>query len=169
MVLLTGALATGCSGGPTSSPNKPAAGGDKYRLAEEPAPAKAVGEVRKDAKDGDEVVVVGRIGGNVKPWVDGRAAFWIIDSSLKSCKDTEGDDCPTPWDYCCTPREELVKMMATVKVVDEHGQTVSTDARELLGVKELQTVVVRGKAKRDEQGNLTVLAPGVFVRTDDKK
>jgi hypothetical protein len=38
------------------------------------------------------------------------------------------------------------------------------DARELLGVKELQTVVVKGKAKRDEQGNLTVLASGVYPR-----
>ncbi len=51
-----------------------------------------------------------------------------------------------------------------VKVVDTSGKTVATDARKLLGLKELQTVVVRGKAKRDEIGNLTVLADGIFVR-----
>ena len=41
---------------------------------------------------------------------------------------------------------------------------VETDARKLFDVKELQTVVVRGKAKRDDKGNLTVLASSVFVR-----
>ncbi len=121
-------------------------------------------EVRETAKEGDEVVMVGRIGGDVKPWVEGRAAFWVIDPSLKSCKETEDDNCPTPWDYCCTPKDELRKVMATIKVIDGQGRTVAVDARQLLGLKELQTVVVRGKAKRDEQGNLTVLADGLFVR-----
>ncbi len=51
-----------------------------------------------------------------------------------------------------------------VKVVDDGGKTVATDARKLLGLKELQTVVVRGRAKRDEAGNVTVLADGIFVR-----
>jgi hypothetical protein len=50
-----------------------------------------------------------------------------------------------------------------IKVVDAAGGTVEQDARKLLGVKELQTVVVKGKAKRDEAGNLTVLATGVFI------
>ncbi len=38
------------------------------------------------------------------------------------------------------------------------------DARELLKVKELSTVVVKGKAKRDDAGNLTILASGVYVK-----
>ena len=38
------------------------------------------------------------------------------------------------------------------------------DARELLKVKELSTVVIKGKAKRDADGNLTVLANGVYVK-----
>jgi hypothetical protein len=161
--LLAGALAAGCNqgGGPG-----PAAGGGKYLLAAEPAGAKGVKEVRREAKDGDEVVVVGKIGGNDKPWVEGRAGFWIVDPSLPSCRDSADDNCPTPWDYCCAPREMLVKSMATVKVVDEQGQTVPADARELLGLKELQTVVVKGRAKRDDEGNLTVLASGVYRRPE---
>jgi hypothetical protein len=51
-----------------------------------------------------------------------------------------------------------------VKVVDENGLLLQADARELLDVKELSTVVVRGTAQRDEAGNLTVLASGVFVK-----
>ncbi len=51
-----------------------------------------------------------------------------------------------------------------MKVVDASGKTVATDARKLLGLKELQTVVVHGRAKRDEAGNLTVLTESLFVR-----
>jgi hypothetical protein len=54
--------------------------------------------------------------------------------------------------------------MATVKVVDGEGQTIATDARKLLGVKESQMIVARGKARRDGQGNLTVLADHVYLR-----
>jgi hypothetical protein len=34
-------------------------------------------------------------------WIEGRAAFSLVDQSLKACSDVEGDDCPVPWDYCC--------------------------------------------------------------------
>lgn len=54
--------------------------------------------------------------------------------------------------------------MALVKVVDEGGSLVKADARGLLNVEELSTVVVQGKAQRDDAGNLTVLAGGVYVR-----
>jgi hypothetical protein len=165
--VLAGALAAGCGG--TQEPTRPAAGppqaggdGKKYLLTAEPAGARPVKDVRQDAKDGEDVVMVGHIGGAKKPWVEGRASFLVVDPSVKPCPPEEG--CKTPWDCCCEPREELLKVMATVKIVDSQGQTVATDARQLLGVKESQTVVVRGKAKRDEHGNLTVLADGVFVR-----
>jgi hypothetical protein len=39
-----------------------------------------------------------------------------------------------------------------------------SDARDLLNVKENELVVVSGRAKRDDAGNLTVLATGVYVR-----
>jgi len=51
-----------------------------------------------------------------------------------------------------------------VKVVDEKGELVKAGAKKLLGVEELSTVVVRGKAKRDDKGNLTVMATGIFVK-----
>lgn len=41
---------------------------------------------------------------------------------------------------------------------------MKADARKLLNVKELSTVVVKGEAQRDEAGNLTVLASGVYVK-----
>ena len=139
----------------------PSAEGKAFRLAKEPSGAKGVKVARADAKTDEEVTLVGRIGGDANPWVEGQAAFMLVDSALKPCPKEEG--CPTPWDYCCDT-DLLTNSKAMVKVVDASGKTVATDARKLLGIKELQTVVIHGRAKRDDTGNLTVLADGIYVR-----
>jgi hypothetical protein len=58
----------------------------------------------------------------------------------------------------------MARALAMIKLVDEQGKTLLYDARHTLGIKELQTVVVAGRAKRDEAGNLTVWASGIYVR-----
>jgi hypothetical protein len=132
-----------------------------FLVSSEPTGAIPVGEAREKTEDGQEVTLVGRIGGSSKPFVDGLAAFTIVDPKVPFCAADEG--CPTPWDYCC--QTDAVKSnIATVKIVGEAGTPISTSARDLLNVKELSTVVVKGKAKRDDQGNLTVSANQVFVR-----
>src|SRR5688572_14733746 len=85
------ALFVGCG---TSSPTPPPTSsanvnGAAYLLASEPANAKGVKEVRAAAKDADEVTLVGRIGGDINPWVDGQAAFLIVDSSMKPCNEKD--------------------------------------------------------------------------------
>ncbi|MCP4174195.1 MAG: hypothetical protein GY758_25875 [Fuerstiella sp.] len=146
-----------------TSSSAPAVDGTKFLLTTEPEGAGDVIKVREGAGDGDDIVIVGRIGGSANPWVEGRAAFSIVDGSLRACSDIEGDSCPIPWDYCCET-SKLPTATALVKVVDETGALVKADARELLSVKELSTVVVEGRARRDDAGNLTVLATGVFVK-----
>ena len=155
----------GCGGGKSAAESQsstPSADGARYLLAEEPADAKGVSDVRQNARHGDQVVVVGRVGGEEDPWVDGLAAFSIVDASLTACNDVPGDNCPTPWDYCCEP--DLSKCRLLVKVVDDQGRIVPGGAEELLGIKELQTVVVRSTAARDDAGNVTLLAEAVHVR-----
>lgn len=136
----------------------------KFLLDAEPKESADVIAFRKDAKDQGDVVVVGRIGGRKNPWIKNAAAFSIVDRSLKPCNEMEGDTCPSPWDYCC--EADLPKATVLVMVVDDSGKVVHEDARKLLGVKELQTVVVQGKAKRDKAGNVTIMANRVFVRGD---
>lgn len=162
LLFVIGLIASGCSRGVTSpaegsGAEATAVTNSSYRLKSEPAGAQDVKLARTSAKDNDEVVVVGRIGGDANPWIDGMAAFTIVDLSLKPCEDGA---CGNP--YC--DADDLPNSKAMVKVVDGEGSVVPTESRQLLGVKELQTVVVRGKAKRDEAGNLTILASGVFVR-----
>ena len=159
-------LASGCgssqvASGPESGDSAVAGSSSKYVADSEPAGAVPVGEARQSVKDSESVTLVGLIGGSSKPFVDGLAAFTIVDEKVPYCAPDEG--CPTPWDYCCET-DAVKDNIATIKIVDDAGKPFVGDARELLNVKELSTVVVQGKAKRDEQGNLTVAATKVFVR-----
>jgi hypothetical protein len=138
--------------------------GSKYLLSSEPEGAQHIIAARKSTKDKDDVVLIGRIGGSKTPWVKDMAAFTIVDSSLKSCADRPDDNCPAPWDYCCETNTTLADSSVVVHVVDGSGNIVKQDASKLLNVKELATVVVRGKAKRDANGNFTILATGVYVK-----
>lgn len=124
------------------------------------APEKSVNvaDAREEAADDSEIALRGRVGGDENPFVDGMAAFSIVDMKCKPC---EEDGCKTPWDYCCSP--ELASHKALVKIVDGKGAVVGRDARKLLGIKELSTVVVHGRAKRDDAGNLTVIADKVYI------
>jgi hypothetical protein len=163
LLIVTVSLVVGCSESnePAAQTGAATAPDATYLLADKPADAQGVEQASKGSQNEEDVAVEGRIGGSAKPFVDGIAAFTIVDPKLQWCAESEG--CPTPWDYCCADKTGKVAM---VKIVGTDGQPVSKDARELLGVKELAKVVVRGKAKRDDQGNLTVLAEKVHVAKD---
>lgn len=51
-----------------------------------------------------------------------------------------------------------------VKYVDEAGKTLVHDARSFLGLKELDTVVVQGRIRRDGDNGLSVQASGLFIK-----
>ena len=134
--------------------------GKQHVLAAERTPSKGVTAIRKEAKAGDEVVVVGRVGGSSKPLTEGEAVFLLVDLSL------EPGNCECPWDYCETSRKELAAGRLSVKFVGADGKTVANGARGMFGIKELSTVVIRGKVQRDDKDNVIVLANGIFVRHD---
>jgi hypothetical protein len=160
LILTLAGVTVGCGKTPErQSAGQPDTTAVSYVTSSEPEGALGVIDARKTHSD--NVTVTGRIGGSAKPFVDGAAAFTIVDEALSPCSDDEG--CPTPWDYCCSTGE-LPTSTALIKIVDEQGQLVTADAKELLNVSELATVVVHGKAERDAEGNLTVLAKEVFVK-----
>src|SRR5207237_6745160 len=90
-----------------------------YLLEKAPQHVSDVIAIRKDAKDQQDVTVVGRVGGRKSPWVKGTAAFSIVDRSLKACSERPGDTCPTPWDFCC--EANLPKFTLLVLVQDADG------------------------------------------------
>ncbi len=154
----------GCNGGSGTS-NVSTTATSLYVAKTEPAGAVPVGDARQTAQTNDQIVLVGHIGGSAKPFVDGMAAFTIVDPKVAYCAPAEG--CPTPWDYCCE-QNEVKQNIAMVKVVDANGKIVAQDAKKLLGVKELSLVVAQGMAQRDEQGNITLLATHVYLKDPAK-
>lgn len=119
-----------------------------------PSNAKPAGQVRRDVKDGESVVAKGRI----KDFVSGRAVFTLIDTSLKSCREIEGDNCPTPWDYCCVEPNLIAQNTLTVEFQDASGRPLKADAKGFHGLDHLQLVTVAGKAKKSADGNVTIAA-----------
>jgi len=159
LILLTGCGSpTGGQGAPTNAEIPEQV--QKLMLPEEPRDARGVCELRKSSRDGDEVVLIGRIGGSKKSFT-GRAAFTVVDLGITPCDD---DGCGNPW--CSVPDKQLKESMALVRFADVEGKTLAFDISQMPGVKELATVVVRGKASRDSQGNLTVVASGLHVRKE---
>lgn len=58
----------------------------------------------------------------------------------------------------CSPRAPMVKFLGG------DGKVLTVDSRTLLGVKEQQTLVVKGVANRDNSGNVTIAAEKIYVR-----
>jgi hypothetical protein len=134
----------------------------KYLLDAEPPAPQHVRYLKEKGQNGDEVVVVGRIGGSAKPITRDLASFTIVDLSIPPECD---DGCDDPW--CAVDRKVLKDATTLVKFVDDQGQTIRTGAKDLLGVKDLQTVVVKGKVKKDADGTVVVLGSGLFIRPDE--
>jgi hypothetical protein len=134
----------------------------RFLLAEEPADAQGVLDLRETAATGD-VVVVGRVGGVSQPWSRGQAVFIISDPTVGGedeghvCSD---EGCP----FCANKKQAENEAIAVVQFIDAQGRVLPLDARELFGLELQQTVVVRGRAKVDELGSLIVSANGLYIR-----
>lgn len=150
------------------------AGGEQYLLATEPAPAQSVVETRSGLEGqpaAQEVVLVGRIDGLSQPtWDPQRAAFMLADLSLEAKSETDqthdetpkhdAENCP----FCKAKTKKELSGLAMIEVIDEQDVVVPVDARKLLGLKDGQVVVVRGRGQVDDLGNLVVRARGLYVR-----
>lgn len=148
---------------PTTELNPVDYDGTQFVLAEEPDGAVGVIAAKESVADGDPLVLVGRIGGSDNPWIEGRAAFTLMDPSVTVVGPggnmADGEIC---MDDCCAA--ERLACTTLVKFVDENGQVVPVDSRRLLGVKASDMVVIQGTAKKDESGNFSLLATGLYVR-----
>ncbi|MAE75875.1 MAG: hypothetical protein CMJ85_03275 [Planctomycetes bacterium] len=153
---------------PACTPDDPLAGNngpkapalpDSYWTATAPADAKAVKDVRKNAKAGDTVVAVGR----VKDYTASRAQFQLADMELIPCNLRPGDQCKTPWDYCCEAKEALLEGSIVVEFRDG-GKLRKTDVVGFHGFDRLKEAVVRGRVERDTTGNVILVADALHIK-----
>lgn len=167
MFLGTIALFSGCNRAPEAgsqpSPSSNPIDGSRYMLTEEPDEAIGVIEARESASDGAPITVVGRIGGTISPWVNGRAAFTLLDASMvlvaEGTDTEEGQICTGD---CCAAERGNATML--VKIIDDKGRVLEVDSRRLLRIVENDMVVVCGKATKDKSGNVALMVDGIFVR-----
>ena len=133
----------------TAAPKAPAAPSAELSkvLATAPAgEAKAIHVARTTAKPGDEITLTGRIMGNKKPFVEGRAAFMVGDPELlTACNEMPGDECKTPWDACCDSADDKKTGTATDQIAGADGKVLSEGLEGVGGLQNLATVVVTGK------------------------
>ena len=132
-------------------------------LKEAPTGAKDVGALKKDAKEGDEIVIRGQIGGRPDVFNAGRATFLIADMKFPACNMKPGDKCETPWDFCCETPEAREANTAAIQVTDPDGKILKADVRGVSGIDYLSVVVIKGKVAKREEKNLVVNATGIYV------
>ena len=118
----------------------------------------------KGAKAGDSVVFEARVGGRRDSFIENRAMFFVADPSILSCDQLHGDTCKTPWDYCCEPRDNLAKHMATIQVVDAKGEALKFSIQNTHGLDHLKTIVVSGVVKEASDGVFVVNADSIHVK-----
>ena len=169
VLVSAGVLAGGCEDKPVTTSNGPSKAAPAEALpvglilTAAPGDAKEVLAL-KGAKAGDEVVLRGKVGGRVEPFVDGRAVFQVVDASIKSCKDLPGDKCETPWDYCCEP--DVNQKSATVQVAGADGKPLRTGLKGVGGLQPLSEVTIKGTVvQAGEAGPLLVNATGIHVKS----
>lgn len=165
-VCLTASALLGLSGCNDQSTNgsssaSTTAGTPSWLMNDRPSEWLEVGSAKQTVEAGQTVTLRGRIGGGANPISPDSAAFVIVDVSIPSCADIEGDSCSTPWDYCCEPRESLTANTATVIVLDEDGTQTAVNLIEA-GFNPLDEVVVTGTVDaRPNQSVLTIRASAI--------
>ncbi len=122
----------------------------------------AAGKARAEAQAGKEILVEGR----AKEFVNGLAAFTLIDRALKSCREMEGDTCTTPWDYCCEESDRIAENTITIEVRGEDGRPLRTSLKGFHDLDHLDHVIVRGEVERDASGNVIVIARALHTLDD---
>jgi hypothetical protein len=172
MVLATGLALAGCSKAPesetasapatteTSSASAAASPAAEQIQVGLPTQSENVIEAKQAAKDGQNIVLVGR----VKDFVEGASVLTLADESLEDCTRHAMDSCPTPWDYCCVAPDVVSSGTATVKLVNSAGEPMLTGLKGVKGIDHLVQLAAEGKVVRDETGNLIVEASRLYVK-----
>lgn len=128
-------------------------------LAKTPAAnPQAIHTIRKSTKAGDEITLSGRIMGNDKPFVDGRAVFILGDPELLTpCNELPGDNCETPWDVCCETPEDKKTGTATIQIVGDDGRVLKEGLEGVGGLVKLAHVTVTGTVAEGSSADLLLV------------
>ncbi len=160
-------LATGCS---ESNDEQVDSKGDTLPaslfLAQAPTGVQSIASLKADAKEGDTVVIKAVVGGRKQVFVANRAVMTVVDAEENNPCLSEDDHCAAPWDYCCTPSEQLLLQMASVQILGSDQRPLRVDLESVDRLSPLNTVVIQGTVgPRPDNATLVIHATGIFVET----
>ena len=137
---------------------------DSLFLTAAPTGIQTVSSLKEKASEGDEVVIKAVVGGRNKVFVNNRAVMTVIDAALDNPCTGEDDHCKTPWDYCCTPSDELLPNMTSVQILGPDNRPLAIDLSRIENLKPLTTLVIQGTVgPRADQRTLLINATGIFI------
>ncbi len=137
-----------------------------FFTTERPENVKDLVEVKKNAKKGDEIIFLARIGGRKNAsFVPTLAMMIVADPSLKSCEVMSKEEhCATPEDYCCEDRELLNAGLATIRFMQDANEAYPFSVEDDHGLKTLKYVVIKGTVYDiNDEGLFIVDAINVWV------
>jgi hypothetical protein len=112
----------------------------------------------KALKQGQSVIVKGKIMGDRQPFVDQRASFLLGDPAvITSCDLRHGDGCKTPWDTCCDDSTDIQKSTLNIQVLNPQGRIIKASLKGAGGLKELSQVIVKGKIDASSSAESTII------------
>lgn len=149
----------------TSAKPVPAAIPASLLLTAKPEKSISVAEARKTAKPGDTITVSGEIGGRRNGlYSENLATFPLADPTILISCDKECGKCPTPWDYCCIPKEKFGGALLTIQVSDGKDSVLRATLKGWNGLKELSRVTVTGTVDATSSPEATIInATGIFI------
>ena len=135
-----------------------------FWLNQAPAGAKNVGYLKKEAKEGDEVVLRGQVGGQKEVFNPDRAVFLIADLNLPPCSMRPGDKCTRRRGiFVAKPKRHSRQILQRSKSWTAPESSLKLNLHGLNGIDHLSVLVVKGTVARREQENLIINATGIFV------
>jgi hypothetical protein len=136
---------------------------DGLFLKEAPANPLGVKDAKQKSRQGETVVIHGRVGGRAVPFVEGRAVFLIVDPALPPSQDA----CGTPWDYCAVPPQTLMENLATVQILGSDGKPLKAEIRNVNGLEPLSEVIITGSVAKRDLNVFLVNAETIYVKPKD--
>jgi hypothetical protein len=155
-IVFTALITLGCS---NTADQKLSKLRTQFVLAEEPASPSSIEAAIAGIAEKPEVTLLGRINAGSSEPFDPAQATVVLSEAPDPAHNHDPGDCPF-----CKRRLENAKS-CIVRFLDDKGEVIKQDARELLGVTKDQDVIVTGKATLlTELDILQVDATGIFVR-----
>ena len=132
---------------------------NQWLLSNAPQDAISITQARLSAKEGDTVVIRGRIGGRKSPVSDESPVFTVVDLGVPYCGQFEEDGCGTPWDYCCESPDTIIANSATIQVEAEGDVRLVAAGLEALD----EVILIGTVGPRPSDAIFTIRASGVFL------